>query len=185
MSKLLTINDIAESVRPRVYLQSYKSQKPIEGVKIINLENLVDEEGDFSEVIRINKKTQEVELIPGFIIYQINRSRLFPGAVKAWHLHFRQDELWYVVSSDHLLVGLWDARENSSTKGQTMRLVMGGGKSQLLFIPRGVAHGSANLINQPVAMWYFTNQQFDPSDPDERRINWDALGKEFWKPVRD
>lgn len=184
MLKALTLDDLDQKASGKVYIQKYEPKEFIKDVKIIDINSKIDEEGDFSEILRINDKN-EVESLPGFKILQVNRSRLFPKAVKAWHLHLRQDELWYVVSQDNLLVGLWDIRKKSPTNGKVMRLTMGGGKAQLLFIPKGVAHGSANLIDQPVTMWYFTNQRFSLKNPDEGRINWDALGADFWKPLRD
>ena len=32
---------------------------------------------------------------------------------------------------------------------------------------------------------YFVDQKFDINNPDERRIPWDSLGENFWKPQRD
>lgn len=180
----MIFDGLDQKVQAKIYFQKYKPQAFIDKVKIIEIDFKVDEEGDFSEILRINDNN-EVEGLPGFKILQANRSRLFPRAVKAWHLHLKQDELWYVVSQDHLLVGLWDIRKKSPTNGKVMRLIMGGGKSQLLFIPKGVAHGSANLIDHPVTMWYFTNQRFNLKNPDEGRISWDAIGADFWKPLRD
>lgn len=184
MSKTLTINDIDEKVIPLIYSQQYPEKKIISDVKLIDLNTTTDDEGDFSEVIRINKGGEIIHF-PGFIIQQINRSVLYPKAVKAWHLHFNQEEIWYVVASDHLLVALWDVRNKSATNGLVNRMIMGGGKSQLLFIPRGVAHGSANISHKATAMWYFTNQHFDKNNPDEKRIKWNAQGEDFWLPQRD
>ncbi len=62
-----------------------------------------------------------------------------------------------------------------------MRLVMGGGKAQLLHIPRGVAHGGANIWGQPATILYYVNQRFDLNDPDERRLPWDIVGADFWQ----
>ncbi len=62
---------------------------------------------------------------------------------------------------------------------------MGGGQSQLLYIPKGVAHGSANFSINPAELLYIVNHQFDKNGPDERRIPWDSLGKNFWTPLKD
>ncbi len=183
MSQNLTKNDLDAKYRDKVYTQSYEPKRIIDGVKLIQLKNFLADEGDFGEVMRFTNG--ELEGIPGFKIAQINRTRLSHGSVKAWHLHFKQDEIWYVLPSSQLLVGLWDVREKSSTKSTTMRLVLGGGQSTLLFIPKGVAHGSANLSGKDVEMFYFVDNKFDPKAPDENRIPYDALGKEFWMPERD
>ncbi|MBI2029030.1 dTDP-4-dehydrorhamnose 3,5-epimerase family protein [Candidatus Gottesmanbacteria bacterium] len=173
-----------DKVRGKIYIQKYQAMNVIEGVKIVDLKNHLDEESDFGELLRLTD-SGKLELFPNFSLKQINRTRLNPGSVKAWHVHFQQDELWYIFPSNSLIVGLWDIRARSKTQDVTMRMVLGGGNSQLLLIPKGVAHGSANISLNHVDMLYFTNQHFNSKDPDEGRINWDILGSDFWKPVRD
>lgn len=173
-----------EKVTGKLYTQRYQPKTSIEGVKIVDLKTHLDEESDFGELLRLTD-SGKLELFPDFSLKQINRTRLNPGSVKAWHVHFKQDELWYIFPQNSLVVGLWDIRKGSKTQDVTMRMVLGGGNSQLLMIPKGVAHGSANLTLIHVDMLYFTNQQFNSPDPDEGRISWDALGRDFWKPVRD
>lgn len=184
MNKLLTNDDIIPEIKDKIYQQRYDSHKTIEGVKIINLINNVGEEGDFSEIIKLNDDF-EINELPGFKIVQINRTKLFPKSVKAWHLHYGQDEIWYVSPSYNLFVGLWDIRDNSATRNLKMRLILGEGNSQLLFIPHGVAHGSANFSSKPVELLYFVNERFNKTNPDEKRINWNILGENFWLPARD
>lgn len=180
----ITIDDVDESIKSKVYNQSYEKAQEIEGVKIITLKHMVADEGDFAEVIRLDKNG-EMEGLPGFKIAQINRTRLFPGSIKAWHMHFKQNEIWYVPHSFQLFVGLWDTRKKSPTANNKIRINLGGGASRLLYIPVGVAHGSMNLSNQSVELFYFVDQQFDINNPDEKRIHWDEAGKDFWSPERD
>ncbi|OGH18082.1 MAG: hypothetical protein A3F31_03740 [Candidatus Levybacteria bacterium RIFCSPHIGHO2_12_FULL_38_12] len=156
----------------------------MEGVKIVPLEIYLAEDGDFAEVVRINENGK-LEQVPGFKLAQVNRTRLNPGSLKAWHLHLKQDEIWYVIPTGLLFVGLWDIRKDSPTNGVTMRIVLGGGKSSLLFIPQGVAHGSANFSHEEVHLFYFVNKQFNLNNPDEHRIPWDSKGADFWTPERD
>lgn len=183
MNSKLTSKDIILKYRKKVYDQKYIQSTLLQGVKIIPLHNIPSEEGDFSEVIRFQKG--EVELIPGFKVAQINRTRLLPGSVKAWHLHFEQDYIWYVSPFSHLVIGLWDLRKKSETKGKTVRMVLGSGKSQLIFIPHGVAQGAMVVGREPVDLYIFTNLHFDLKNLDEHRLPWDSLGADFWKPKRD
>lgn len=184
MQKNFSLNDVDEKIKEKISTQNYSAKRIIEGVKIINLKNNVGEAGDFSEILRIDENN-ELETLPGFKIRQINRTKLLPKGIKAWHLHFEQEELWYINPRDHLFVGLWDIRKNSSTNGVTMRVNLGGGTSQLLLIPKGVAHGSANFSEKPIELYYFANQRFNRENPDEKRIKWDILGSEFWSPIKD
>lgn len=177
----LNIDNIAPEYRDDISCQEYAGGTPIDGVQFLPLRQFGDEGGYFIELARLTEEGCIEGLEPdAFKVRQSNFSVLLPGAVKAWHIHYRQEDLWFVPPSERILVGLKDLREASPTKGQTMRFTMGGGKSQLLLIPRGVAHGCANPWTTNTFMFYFVSQQFSMEDPDERRLAWDALGAEFW-----
>jgi len=184
MDKSLTPNELLPEISNKIYIQDYSSKATIDGVKIINLTAFVNEDGDFSEVMRLNSQGQP-EKIPDFQIAQINRSKLNPGTIKAWHIHLKQDEIWYVAPQDELLLGLWDVRQKSSSRNLTMRIMLGGGVSRLVYIPRGVAHGAANFNRHPVQIYYLVSAKFNLRDPDERRLPWDSLGADFWQPKKD
>ncbi len=184
MSKSLSLADIDESARSKVYTQDYAPKTLIDGVKVVSLRNFAGEEGAFCELMRLDESGLCKEF-PGFSVRQINWSSQFPGSVKAWHMHLSQDEVWYVPAESHLVAGLWDVRKGSKTFGKTNRIVLGRDTNRLLFIPRGVAHGSANFSKNLGIILYFMNSQFDVSKPDEQRIPWDSLGQDFWKPERD
>ena len=158
--------------------QSYASTPKIEGVRLVDLRLLTDDGGSFAELVRLTEQG-ELEAFPGFQVRQSSYSLVLPGAVKAFHLHFGQDDVWFVLPSDRLLVGLVDARRGG--EGRSQRLVLGGGKAQLLYIPRGVGHGAANIGTVPATILYFVNRQFNLNDPDERRLPWDMLGVDFWR----
>ena len=175
----LDSSDIQESLRAKVTRQEYGAKSQIDGVLFLPLQTFVEDGGTFSELGRLERGA--LAGIEDFEVRQINCSLMAAGAIKAWHLHFNQEDLWFVPPSQALLVGLWDVREGSATSGNTMRFVLGRGRSQLLYIPRGVAHGAANLGTEDVFLFYFVNQQFDAKDPDERRLPYDALGKDFWE----
>ena len=175
----LSLTDIREDLHPVLSRQEYGAKTQIDGVQFLPLQTFVEDGGSFTELGRM--AAGELAGLDGFEVRQVNCSLMAAGAIKAWHLHFNQEDLWFVPPSDALVVGLWDVREKSSTAGNTMRFVMGRGRSQLLYIPRGVAHGAANVGNSDAFLFYFVNQQFDVQDPDERRLPYDALGKEFWE----
>ncbi len=180
----LTDTSIDAKERDRVYVQDYSPKPTISGVTVIKLRNFVGENGDFSELLRLNDRG-ECETLPGFMPRQINRSKQYNKAIKAWHLHYKQDEIWYVPPDEHIMLGLWDVREDSLTKGVTQKIPLGGGNSIAVYIPRGVAHGAANYSGKKANVYYFVNNQFNPKDPDEHRLPWDAAGKEFWEPPKE
>lgn len=184
MSDDLNFEDIDESIAKDIFVQDYSRTAVIKGVEFKDIANNIGEDGDLSEVLRISENGT-VESFPAFHVRQVNRTQILPTAIKAWHLHFKQDELWYLPPYFHLFVGLWDLRKKSETKGLSMRIMLGGGKSQLLHIPKGVAHGYTNVSGVPVNLYYFINKYFNLKNPDERRLKWNALGDDFWTSAKE
>ena len=177
--KDIALTDISTNLQKEIFVQDYSKKPLIEGVKILEVKRFTGEDGTFEDLMRLDE-TGHLEILPEIQVRQINRSKLLPGSIKAWHLHFKQEDVWYVAPEDHMILGLWDARETSSTKGATMKIVMGNGTSKLVMIPRGVAHGVVNVARKPGSVFYFVNSQFNANDPDERRLKWDAQGASFW-----
>lgn len=169
----------------RVYqLQAYGPAPRIEGVAVVELRRHHDDGGALTELVRL--AAGRPEAFPDFTVRQVNYSEVQPGVIKAFHLHTRQTDLWYVPPSDRLLVVLVDVRRGSPTEGTRMRLVLGDGTSRLLRIPPGVAHGVRNLAGTPGRVVYFVDQPFsaDPAVCDEGRLPWDLAGPEVWDVVR-
>jgi dTDP-4-dehydrorhamnose 3,5-epimerase len=80
----------------------------IEGVKIKRLKKHCNDRGFFAELVR----DDEPELVSRF--GQASWSMSYPGVIKAFHYHEKQDDLWF-FSSGNAQVVLHDLRENSST----------------------------------------------------------------------
>ena len=184
MDSFLTLDDIEEKFKDKIYKQDYTKKPFIDGATVLPLRSIIGEDGSFCELLRLNQQG-EIGNIPGFKLGQVNRTELLGKVIKAWHLHFKQNELWFVNPESNVLVGLLDLRKDSPTHGISSRLILGGGKTELLLIPKGVAHGSANMTDKPTIIWYFIDQQFNPKDSDELRLHWDVLGHDFWEPIRD
>ncbi|HSD98875.1 MAG TPA: dTDP-4-dehydrorhamnose 3,5-epimerase family protein [Patescibacteria group bacterium] len=180
----LTKSDIAKQYQPFVSTQDYSPKQKIDGVEVVEMKVFTGEDGDFSELARLSPDGK-LEEFPHFHIRQISRSLVMPKSVKAWHFHLKQEEIQTVLPGDKLIVGLWDLREKSPTKGQTMRLALGGGKAHWVRIPQGVAHGYMNPFENPATVIYFVSEQFDIKNPDEMRLPWDSLGEKFWEITKE
>jgi len=176
----LTPESIGTDFAANVSTQDYSARPKIEGVKIIDLRLMIDDGGSFAELVRFSEDGS-LETIPEFKPRQSSYSQVLPGAIKAFHLHFNQEDVWFVPPTDRLLIGLVDARKDSPTYNVSQRFVMGAGRAQLLYIPRGVGHGGANIWQSPATILYFVSQQFNLENPDEQRLPWDILGKDFWE----
>jgi dTDP-4-dehydrorhamnose 3,5-epimerase len=172
-------NDLSKKAQENYSVQSYEKTPVIDGVVIKDIPWFVDDGGFFMEMGRFAGGIHE--LFPDFEIKQTNYSQMTPGAIKAFHLHLSQEDIWFVPPHERLLVVLSDQRKDAQTSGQNMRFIMGEGKPRLVYIPRGVAHGVANLWERSASIIYFVNQQFSAENTDEGRLPWDMLGKEIWE----
>lgn len=174
--------DIAADFRDKITTQDYTPKTRIEGVEFVDIPHFTDDGGTFIEVARLTNGQHD--WMHGVGVRQVSFSEMLPGVTKGFHLHFKQDDVWFIPPSSRMLVVLHDTRENSPTKGTTMRLVMGGGKAKLFRIPAGVAHGVRNIDDKTGYIFYFVSQQFDKDDPDERRLPWDVLGADIWEVTK-
>lgn len=138
----------------------------IEGVILKDLVTHTDERGFFREIIRVSDDL----FSEGF--GQWSHSLMYQGVAKAWHIHKKQIDWWY-VGSGVLKVALHDARKDSPTFGKTMEILMGENQTaKVLRIPPGVAHG-CKCISGPVHLFYVTSNVYDPED--EGRIAHDDM----------
>jgi dTDP-4-dehydrorhamnose 3,5-epimerase len=129
----------------------------IEGVVFKELVTHTDERGFFREIIR---RTDDF-FAEGF--GQWSHSLMHPGTAKAWHVHYKQTDWWYVAVGT-LKVALYDTRPDSPTHGELMELLLGSHElAQVVKIPPGVAHG-CKALSGPVHLFYVTSQTYDPKD---------------------
>jgi dTDP-4-dehydrorhamnose 3,5-epimerase len=166
-------------------IQRYGRDPRIDGVELVDLDRYADDAGALTELARLTGG--ESPLLPGFTVRQINYSEIASGVIKAFHLHARQTDVWFVPPSCRLLCCLIDVRAGSRTEGVRNRLILGDGRSRLLRIPPGVAHGCRNVALTPGQIIYLTDLHFtpDPAACDEGRLPWDFAGAEVWDPPRD
>lgn len=177
----MRLNDDAQ----RAYsVQDYASQPPIQGVELVELKRFSDDGGNFTELGRLAAGLHAG--VPGFEVKQINYSELEPGAIKAFHIHRTQTDVWFVPPGDKMLMVLLDVRAGSPTEKVARRLVLGDGASRLVRIPPGVAHGVRNLAATRGRIIYFVDVQFQaaPGQCDEGRLPWDFAGAGVWDVVR-
>ncbi len=176
---------LSDEVKRKFSVQSYASQSRIDGVEVGELKRHVDEGGSLTELGRLAAGT--LAGMSAFTVQQVNYSELAPGAIKAFHLHLRQTDVWFVPPADRVLCVLIDARAGSRTEGVRSRVLLGDGRSQLLRIPPGVAHGARNLASTTGRIIYFTDLHFtcEPDTCDEGRLAWDFAGAEIWNIARE
>ena len=106
---------------------------PIEGVRITPLRRIPDERGMIMHMLRVDQ--------PHFERFgEIYFSGVYPGAIKAWHIH-KAMTLNYAVPVGMIKFVLYDDRERSSTRGQLMELFVGEANYALITVPPMVWNG--------------------------------------------
>lgn len=138
----------------------------IEGVKIKKLQSNTDERGCLTEILRSDE-----EIFERF--GQIYMSLNYPGVIRAWHYHKKQDDFWAVVKGMVKAV-LFDGRENSPTKGEVQEVFLGEQNPALLRIPVGVMHGYKTIGVESSLLINLPTQPYNAADPDEYRLPYDT-----------
>jgi dTDP-4-dehydrorhamnose 3,5-epimerase len=161
--------------------------RAIEGVRVVPLQRFVDHGGSMTELARLAEGGTFQQGLTDFKVRQINFSTLDPGIVKAFHLHKQQRDVWFVPPEDRVLLVLVDVRDGSPTAKRALKVILGGGRSILVSIPPGVAHGCKNIGESAAHLLYLTDVHFtpEPGKTDEHRLPWDMIGAEIWEPARD
>ncbi len=164
--------------------QDYAGGPGIDGVEIVDLVRFNDDGGAITELGRLTAGIHGQ--LAGFECKQINYSEVTPGAIKAYHMHQRQTDVWYVPPNDRFLLVLHDARTGSPTEGTTMRFILGDGNNRLVRIPPGVAHGTKNLGADTGRIIYMVDVHFssEAGKCDEGRLPWDFLGEGIWEVTK-
>ncbi|HLC46534.1 MAG TPA: dTDP-4-dehydrorhamnose 3,5-epimerase family protein [Candidatus Nanoarchaeia archaeon] len=137
----------------------------IEGVLVKKLRVMKDDRGYLMEMIRADD--------PFFRKFgQVYVTYCEPGFVKGWHYHKVQIDHFVVIKGNGRVL-LYDARENSKSKGNWIEFIMGDANPICVVIPVGVLHGiecapgekeGCLLLNMPTEMYRYR-------EPDEFRID--------------
>jgi dTDP-4-dehydrorhamnose 3,5-epimerase len=135
----------------------------IDGVHIKKLKPVPDERGRVMEILR-----NDDEFFSSF--GQVYITTAYPGVVKGWHYHKVQTDNFAVISG-MMKVVLYDARENSPTRGEVNEYFIGEHNPTLISIPPNVFHGF-KCIGQTEALVINTpTETYNPQKPDEFRVH--------------
>ena len=139
----------------------------IDGVTVTPLRRIPDERGLIAHMFRADD--------PQFEKFgEIYFSYIYPGAVKAWHLH-REMVLNYAVPVGNIKLVLFDEREGSPTRGELMELFIGEINYCRVRIPQGVWNGFKGIGTGVAVVANLASIPHDPGeilrmDPHENRI---------------
>jgi len=102
------------------------------GVILKKLNKYEDERGWLTEIFRSD------EMLTNPVMAYISSTK--PGVARGPHEHVYQADVFVFIGPGMVEVNLWDRRENSSTKGEHMKLEVGENNPSMLVIPPGIVH---------------------------------------------
>ena len=141
---------------------------PMEGIKVYELNRIIDERGSFTEIMR----SDWTELFGDEKIQQSNLSISYPGMIRAWHRHARGQIDYYVVIKGTVKICVYDNDKNSKTFGNLTEIISSDQKLQVVRVPGHYWHGIKTLGNETSMLVYFINNLYDYENPDEERSPW-------------
>ncbi|NCB02885.1 MAG: dTDP-4-dehydrorhamnose 3,5-epimerase [Spirochaetia bacterium] len=144
------------------------NETTIEGVFIIEPKVFGDERGYFLETY--NKKDFEQAGI-NCDFFQDNMSKSKKGVLRGLHFQkkYPQAKLLRVAQGEVFDVAV-DLRENSTTWGKYVGVILSATKKNMLFIPKGFAHGFL-VLSEEAEFTYKCDEYYHPED--EGGIRWD------------
>lgn len=142
----------------------------IQGVVLTSLKTHADDRGYFREIFRLADTPLQAAK-------QLSATMSYPGVIKGFHYHAKQDDLWYCAAGMVQAV-MYDRRQDSPTYKVTQVVPLGDHSPQILFIPHGVVHAYKVLGHLPAVVIYATSNVYDPDDElriphDDKEINFD------------
>lgn len=144
----------------------------IEGVKITQLKQILDERGKIMHMIR-----SDSEQFTSF--GEIYFSCVYPGAIKGWHIH-KEMILNYAVPHGNIKFVLYDNRPDSPTKGELQEIFLGPDNYCLVTVPPLVWNGFKGVGQEMAIIANCSSiphkaDEIDRLDPFDSSIpyNWD------------
>jgi len=144
----------------------------IDGVVITPLRQIPDERGKIMHMLRADDPLFER-------FGEIYFSMVYPGAIKAWHLHTKMT-LNYAVVAGMVKLVLYDPRPSSPTKGKVQEIFLGEQNYVRVKIPPGIYNGFKGVGAIPAIVANCSTIPHDPAeiqrlDPFSKDIpyNWD------------
>lgn len=113
----------------------------ISGVIIKKLNKLEDRRGWLAEIFREDELNYKP--VMGYV------SMANPGVIRGPHEHKEQSDCFVFLGPGNFELHLWDRREESATKGEYLKMVVGENNPSLVIVPPGVVHGYKCISEVP------------------------------------
>jgi dTDP-4-dehydrorhamnose 3,5-epimerase len=142
----------------------------IDGLRTNKLKVITDDRGFLMEMLR-----SDDEIFEQF--GQVYLTCVKQGVAKGWHYHQKQKDHFVCVAGKALVV-LYDARENSPTRGEVNEFLLtqpgAEGEQLLVEIPIGVYHGFTAIDCEEARIINIPTEKYNRENPDEHRVAWNS-----------
>lgn len=132
----------------------------IDGVVITPLRQICDERGKVMKMVSCRDQTFRD-------FGEVYFSGVYPGAIKAWHIH-RQMTLNYAVPIGHIKFVLYDERLGSPTYGRVQEVFLGPDNYCLVTVPPMVWNGFKGIGTEMALVANCANLPHDPDEIERR-----------------
>jgi len=135
----------------------------IKDLEIKKLKLIPDERGRLMEILRSDE--------PFFKKFgQVYMTTAYPGVVKAWHYHKKQNDYFTCVSGT-MKLALYDARKNSPTYKEINDFTINLENPMVVKIPRFVYHGFKCIGDKEAVVINVPTLPYNPKEADEYRVD--------------
>lgn len=149
---------------------------PLPGCYLIRSRRIEDERGNFQKLFHeptFASRGLETSFAESYV------SSSHRGVIRGMHFQLPPADHAKLVCciAGRVRDGLVDLRRGSPTYQQSYSLMLSEEQAELIYIPRGVAHGFAALEDHSV-MWYLVGSAHDPQA--DSGVRWDSVGIDWW-----
>ncbi len=146
----------------------------IKGVNVKKLKIISDDRGRLMEILRSDDKVFKK-------FGQVYMTTAYPGVVKAWHFHKKQDDNFACVHGK-IRLALYDARRTSLTYKEVNEFILSPEDPILVTIPKMVYHGFKGIADCESIVINTPTLPYNRKNPDEERLDaYDNDIKYDWK----
>ena len=138
-------------------------QRLIDGVTVREVANVPKQNGHLTEVYRRDWKLDDVD------VDQVFQVVLNAGAISAWHAHEKTTDRLF-VSTGMVRIVLFDARDDSPTRGAINEFRAGAVRPALIVVPPRVWHGLQNIAAESSIVLNLVDAAYAYEDPDHWRV---------------
>ena len=135
----------------------------IKGVSVKKLKVIPDDRGRLMEILRSDDKIFKK-------FGQVYMTTAFPGVVKAWHWHARQEDNFTCVHGK-MRLALYDGRKDSPTYKEVNDFIISLEDPMLVTIPKMVYHGFKCVSDHEAVVINTVTLPYNYKEPDEYRID--------------